>query len=374
MARICVIGTRGIPSFVGGIETICENLYPRLVESQSKFEVVLLSRLSYKNMERYIFKGVKVTVLAAPKISDLETFVHTFYALIYARLFVHPKLVHLHGIGPGFFAPISRLLGFKTVVTHHAADYKRPKWRWHGKLILKLGELFTVIFANKIICVSASVLEEINQRYAFLLSKRVVIRNAGSLEFNEHEESNSNVLCELNLSPKSYILAVGRLDKTKGFDDLIKAFLDSPSLNKKLVIVGSNYVEDSYVLHLKSFASENVVFAGIRTGNELVSLYQNAALLVNPSYMEGYCLVLAEALSAGTPIIASDIAAHREFELAEQSYFPRGDTNVLRNKLKVEDFETYKSTHAESLQRNNTWSLNAKRHESLFKSLLNKSF
>ena len=58
MARICVIGTRGIPSFVGGIETICENLYPRLVESQSKFEVVLLSRLSYKNMERYIFKGV----------------------------------------------------------------------------------------------------------------------------------------------------------------------------------------------------------------------------------------------------------------------------------------------------------------------------
>ena len=152
MARICVIGTRGIPSFVGGIETICENLYPRLVESQSKFEVVLLSRLSYKNMERYIFKGVKVTVLAAPKISGLETFVHTFYALIYARLFVHPKLVHLHGIGPGFFAPISRLLGFKTVVTHHAADYKRPKWRWHGKLILKLGELFTVIFANKIIC------------------------------------------------------------------------------------------------------------------------------------------------------------------------------------------------------------------------------
>lgn len=90
--------------------------------------------------------------------------------------------------------------------------------------------------------------------------------------------------------------------------------------------------------------------------------------------MEGYCLVLAEALSAGTPIIASDIAAHREFELAEQSYFPRGDTNVLRNKLKVEDFETYKSTHAESLQRKNTWSLNAKRHESLFKSLLNKSF
>ena len=31
MAHVCVIGTRGVPSFVGGIETICENLYPTIV-------------------------------------------------------------------------------------------------------------------------------------------------------------------------------------------------------------------------------------------------------------------------------------------------------------------------------------------------------
>ena len=173
MARICVIGTRGIPSFVGGIETICENLYPLLVENQSKFEFVLLSRLTPDGMKQYSFKGVRVSVLAAPKISGLETFIHTFCALIYARLFVNPKLVHLHGIGPGFFSPLSRLLGFKTIVTHHAADYKRPKWRWHGKLILKLGELLTVIFAHKIICVSSSVLKELNQKYSFFIDKRL---------------------------------------------------------------------------------------------------------------------------------------------------------------------------------------------------------
>ena len=371
MARICVIGTRGIPSFVGGIETICENLYPLLVENQSKFEFVLLSRLTPDGMKQYSFKGVRVSVLAAPKISGLETFIHTFCALIYARLFVNPKLVHLHGIGPGFFSPLSRLLGFKTIVTHHAADYKRPKWRWHGKLILKLGELLTVIFAHKIICVSSSVLKELNQKYSFFIDKRLVIRNAGSLTFNDSEQSNLDVLNELELSHKSYILAVGRLDKTKGFDDLITSFLNAAQHDKKLVIVGSNYIEDRYVLRLKALASKNVIFAGERTGEPLVSLYKNAALLVNPSYMEGYCLVLAEALSAGIPIVASDIAAHREFELDEQSYYLRGDISELCNKLKVSDYSIYKSTHAESLQKKNTWELYAKKHEELFNSVLN---
>lgn len=373
MARVCVIGTRGVPSFVGGIETICENLYPLVVDSQKTFDVVLLSRLSPNSENKYVYKGINVIVLGAPKISGLETFIHTLYALLYARLFVHPKLVHLHGIGPGFFTPLSLLLGFKTVVTHHSPDYRRPKWRWHGKLILKLGELNTVLFASKVVCVSASVLNELNQRYPFLLSKRLVIRNAGSLSVYELDESPSDVLAELNLSPQSYFLAVGRLDQTKGFDDLIMAFLLKPDLNKKLVIVGSNYVEDSYVATLKNLASENVIFAGTRKGQALVSLYQNAALLVNPSYMEGYCLVVAEALSVGTPIIASDIAAHREFELAEQSYFPRGNIDALSRKLSVPAFSIYKSAHAESLQKENTWSSNAKKHVSLFSSLLKKS-
>lgn len=370
MARICVIGTRGIPSFVGGIETICENLYPLLVQNETDFEVVVLSRLSHNNMKNYVFKGVNVIVLPSPKISGLETFVHTFFALVYARIFVHPKLVHLHGIGPGIFTPLSRLFGFKTVVTHHAADYKRPKWRWHGKLVLKLGELHTVLFANKVICVSKSVYEELNRRYSFLRHKRLIIRNAGSLPLIKVD---SSVLSNLNLSTNSYILAVGRLDKTKGFDDLIRAFSNSNISNKKLVIVGSNYIEDAYVAGLEKLASENVIFAGTHTGAALVSLYQHAALLVNPSYMEGYCLVLAEALSAGIPIIASDIGAHREFGLAEQSYFPRGNIEALSRKLKVSDLTIYRNEQAESLQKQNTWLLNAKKHESLFSTLLKKS-
>ena len=106
------------------------------------------------------------------------------------------------------------------------------------------------------------------------------------------------------------------------FHDLIEAFESMSKENLVLVIVGSNYIEDEYVKKIHSLSSEKVIFLGTKVGNDLKALYDNAALLVNPSSMEGFCLVIAEGLSAKTPILASDIPPHREFELNESCYFP----------------------------------------------------
>jgi len=46
--------------------------------------------------------------------------------------------------------------------------------------------------------------------------------------------------------------------------------------------------------------------------SEMHALLQSASLIVVPSFDEGLSLPLLEAISAGTPIVASDIAAHRE--------------------------------------------------------------
>ena len=86
--------------------------------------------------------------------------------------------------------------------------------------------------------------------------------------------------------------------------------------------------------------------------------------------MEGFCLVLAEALSVGIPIIASDIAPHKEFELNKTSYFERGNVFGLTAKLNVEDYLFYKNTYAEKLQQENTWEVNIQKHIELFESLL----
>ncbi|MGJ3628297.1 hypothetical protein AB5I41_17490 [Sphingomonas sp. MMS24-JH45] len=131
---MAVIGLRGAPGVIGGIETHCEWLYPALAEAVPEARIVLLARNAFVPLRRsWLSRQVEVRALPAPRTSGLETAVHTLLALLYARLSLRAgDHVHLHAISPAFFTPFARLLGMRVVVTHHAADFQRPKWSRPG--------------------------------------------------------------------------------------------------------------------------------------------------------------------------------------------------------------------------------------------------
>lgn len=368
--RICAIGLRGLPAVIGGIETHCENLYVRLAAMDPTLEIILLTRDGHGSGRDTMFHGVRLRSLWAPRSSGAEALVHSFLALIFARLFIHPDIVHLHGIGPGFFAPLARLLGFKTIVTHHARDFERPKWGLVGRSFLRAGEFLAAHFADRVICVSDSIRKTLVERYYGASDRAVTIRNGGSLA-NRHLKNDSKVLEQFALHPDGYILAVGRLEATKGFHELIEAYLRANAHGRPLVIVGSSFTDDPYSQHLMKNGSDCIRFVGFQSGDALRKLYENAALFIHPSHMEGFALVIAEALSVGTPVVTSDIAAHREFELSEQSYFPAGDIDAMAKLLSQPDFARHRSEHARALQLQNTWERNAAMHLQLIRKLAN---
>ena len=75
--KVAVVGTRGIPDIMGGIETHCQELYPRLVERGAS--VVIFARKAYTPQKKpYFYKGVEVVPVYTPKLSGVETIVHTF--------------------------------------------------------------------------------------------------------------------------------------------------------------------------------------------------------------------------------------------------------------------------------------------------------
>ncbi|MDO1513696.1 glycosyltransferase [Maribacter confluentis] len=105
---------------------------------------------------------------------------------------------------------------------------------------------------------------------------------------------------------KKIILFVGRLEKVKNVDFLIKSYLDINYKNTVLVIVG----EGSQQLVLKKMAQRkiitgDIIFTGRLEGKELYSWYLLANIFVLPSIYEPYGAVVNEALLAGCIVLCS---------------------------------------------------------------------
>lgn len=332
--RIVALGLRGMPGVIGGVETHCERLYPELIRLAPGFRVDIVARSAFVGRRRsFDFNGVRVRPLAAWGRGGGQTALHSLFALLYARFALRADIVHLHGIGPAFFAPLARLLGLTTVVTHHAADFERPKWGRAARWFLRTGERMAARHAHRIICVSDAVRRDLVERHPACAPRALVIRHGASppaLSLAERDRA----LAALGLEPGGYILAVGRLEETKRFHDLVAAHAAAPDA-PPLVIVGASIGDRVYEERLRTAAGPDVRFLGYRTGRELDALYAGTGLFVHPSGMEGFGLVVLEAIAAGAPVRLSDIPPHREFGLPSSSYFPPGDVAALAASLRA---------------------------------------
>ncbi|MBT0587615.1 glycosyltransferase family 4 protein [Alteromonas oceanisediminis] len=324
--KICAIGLRGIPHVMGGIETHCQALYQRLSEHA---DIVVLARSPYVK-QRAVYRGVNVLPVWTIRNKWLETALHTFIALCYARLYVKPDVVHLHAIGPSLFTPLARLLGFRVVVTHHGADYNRQKWNTLAKTLLRCGEFFALHWAHDVIVVGKSLAHELQQRFPRKAPHIHFIPNGANADFSREAPDIEDLA--LGLLPENYILTVGRLVPEKGFSDLIEAHKRS-GIDMPLVIVGDADHQDEYTQTLRQSADRRVIFAGRQHGDALLALYAHAERFILPSYHEGLPIVALEALSANTPVLLSDIQPNKDIGLTSAHYFETGNIDELARAL-----------------------------------------
>ena len=124
---------------------------------------------------------------------------------------------------------------------------------------------------------------------------------AGSLDVVEIDRDLAARLREeYGAKPADFLVGgVGRLVQSKGFDTLIRAFLEASPPGAHLVVVG----DGSQKAKLQALAGGRVTFTGFRRNAK--DYYPCFDLFVCPSRSEPMGRVILEALDAGTPVLAT---------------------------------------------------------------------
>ena len=130
--------------------------------------------------------------------------------------------------------------------------------------------------------------------------------------------------------PARFVLHVGTLEPRKNVATLLAAWprlraamADAPPL----VLCGKlGWQPESIEGDLARAAAEGwLLRLGYAPDETLAALYDRAALVVCPSHYEGFGLPLVEAMSAGTPIVCSDIPVFREVAADAALFVPPDD-------------------------------------------------
>ena len=339
--KICVVGLRGLPRVMGGVEMHCEQLFPLLKKLRPDDSFTIIARTAYVPQPESEYEGLRIVSLPHANGKHFEAITNTVCGVLYARFVLHAELLHLHNIGPALMVPVAKVLGMKVVVTYHSKNYEHRKWNRFARFVLRMGELCAVTFGDGVIAVSQCLATDLKRRFPRAAAQIYFIPN-GATHVNTVKSEigfGDNVLTRYGLDKNKYIIAVGRLVPEKGFSDLTAAF-KAADLDCKLVIVGDADHSDEYSRRLLEQASETIVFTGFVTQVVLRGLLQNASLFVLPSYSEGLPIAALEAVGAGVPILLSDIDSNRDLGFRPENYFRVGDVDDLRDKIS-QDHELY---------------------------------
>lgn len=330
--RVGVTGLRGIPGVMGGIESHCEELYPRMLSIDPDISITVAARRPYVRQHApYTVGSVRVVPLPSTRISAAEATLNTLAATLYFGVVRRVDLLHIHAIGPALLTPLARLLGLRVVVTHHGRDYRRAKWGSFAKWMLVTGERFALKYAHQVIVVSDTLAGELRREFPTRADRVHYVPNGVPAVITDDREDH-RVLERFGLQRGGFILSVGRLVPEKGFADLVAAHRRSDN-PMPLVIAGGADHETPFVRDLRGQASDQVIFTGMLPRDELRTLYRNAGLFVLASHHEGLPIAALEATAVGAPTLLSDIDANLDVGLPRERYFPMGDVAELSRRL-----------------------------------------
>jgi glycosyltransferase involved in cell wall biosynthesis len=200
------------------------------------------------------------------------------------------------------YTPRLRTPSLMTV--HDLAHFRFPEkfGRLKGRL-QRVQIRLAMKVPRKLVAVSAFTRGDM-ARYTGVRDERVVEIGEGAPEA---------VLRDGQTADPPMLLYVGRVERSKNVESLVDAFASSTTLKERrarLVIVGTpGNAEEAVQRRIQAAGDPRIQRLGFVSEEELRQLYLSATAFVFPSVMEGFGLVLLEAMAFGAPVLAMNASA-----------------------------------------------------------------
>lgn len=147
---------------------------------------------------------------------------------------------------------------------------------------------------------------------------------------------------KLQKQNRDYVLFVGRIDRFKGVDTVVRSIKHLrlfSKLDMRCILVGKDVgYKDKLSRLIKDLGITDLVEIRDQVSQEkLVNLYSSALVTVLPSSSEGFALAVVESMALGTPVIATPVGVVPEAINAAKAgiMIPINDSKSLATAIKT---------------------------------------
>ena len=269
-------------------------------------------RAAVKKLNQYLnLQGLESYVLSAKKEPEDDIFiVESWGKWLYSKKWnttiktiVKDKninLIHIHGVWlfPQF---ITAKYAIENEIPFVLSTHGMLQPRLWKKGTLKKKLYFEILIKGKFL--NASLIHNITtnegQNLKKYFPKKRFIEIPNLVSFKD---------CLEIVKPEKYILYLGRLNRTKGIDLLIKAFKKLEKNEFKLKIAGgtNTYRKELKSLVTKFDLTKRVEFLGVVKSEEKKRIIKKAWVMAAPTYSDVIGIVNLEAASLRTPMITTN--------------------------------------------------------------------
>lgn len=300
----------------GGAETLLMNYIPALDDhdhvivtfSDTNFFKQVTDKFTYYNL-----KTNNPIRNLLPAVSKLKK--------IIARENVN--IVHSHSYWTNIISRLATPKTKKLINHYHFADFDTLLGSYKVRLQLMIDKIISHRHLNRVAV----------SEYVYNILQRHFYKGENSCLPNfVNSQANKSI------KPRIYskrtplkIIAVGNLKQEKGYDLLIEAFERLKKHPIQMDVYGDGDNLETYVNELNKKGIKALRFRGKKKSTP--ELLQQYDLYCSCSTSETFGIALIEAVSAGLPILVSDIPAFKEVAPESAIFFKKADTDDFVYKL-----------------------------------------